>query len=106
MFEKKRKLNMQSSSEQKIFTVQDEIRRDRRIRRAGQLRKARTGLRKVLTAFLCMAVCVCLVIAVAALVMRTQTVTVSGNARYASEELLAVANVEGDVLPLISAKRI
>lgn len=106
MSEKRRKLNMQSSSEAKKFTVQDEIRRDRRIRQAGQLRKARTGVRRVLTALLCMAVCVCLVVAAAALVMRTQNVTVSGNARYSSEELLSAANVDGDVLPLIREKQI
>lgn len=106
MSEKRRKLNMQSSSEAKKFTVQDEIRRDRRIRQAGQLRKARTGVRRVLTALLCMAVCVCLVVAAAALVMRTQNVTVSGNARYSSEELLSAANVDGDVLPLIGEKQI
>jgi len=106
MRNKNSKLNMHSSGQHPNFTVHDEIRRDRRIRRAGQLRKARIGFRRFATALLCIGVCICLVVAVAALVMRTQTVVVSGNARYVSDELLLAADASGEILPLIREKKI
>lgn len=97
----KQKKNTQSSNRRPTFTVQDEIRRDRRIRRAGQFRRARTRARRFMTALLCVAVCVLLVVAVAVAVTRVQTVSVSGNMRYTDNELLTASNAVGEILPLL-----
>ena len=83
------------------FTVQDEIRRDRRMRQAKKLRHARTRLRRGFTVVLCVAAFLILALTVTALVTRVQTVHVSGNLRYGDAELLEAAALTGEILPLL-----
>lgn len=83
------------------FTVQDEIQRDRRMRRARQYRRARTRLQRWVTAVLCITVFLLMVLTVTVVVTRVQTVRVSGNVRYTDLELLDAADLTGEILPLI-----
>ncbi|MBQ9134275.1 MAG: FtsQ-type POTRA domain-containing protein [Clostridia bacterium] len=83
------------------FSVQDEIRRDRRMRRTSHVRRARSATQTVLTAVLCLAICALLIIAVVCIVTRAASVTVSGNGRYSAAEILEAADVDGDILPLL-----
>lgn len=83
------------------FTVQDEIRRDRRIRRTGHIRRARSITQSLVTAALCIIICALLIVAVVMAVTRAETVTVSGNQRYSDTEILEAADISGDILPLL-----
>lgn len=89
------------AKKQKNFTVQDEIRRDRRMRQARQYRRARTNLRRLVTAALCIAVFLLLAVTVTVIVTRVQTVSVSGNLRYTDAALLEAAALDGEILPLV-----
>lgn len=84
------------------FTVQDEIRRNRRIRRAERLRKARSRANVFFTVLLCLAICFLLIAAVVITVTRVQTVVVAGNERYSDSEILSAANLEGEILIFLS----
>lgn len=97
---------MPENRKKPTFSVQDEIRRDRRIRRANRMRKARTRARGLVTFLLCVAIGVLLIAAVGATVLRVQTVIVSGNERYSAEEILEAANLDGEVLLLIGNKTV
>ena len=88
------------------FSVQDEIRRDRRMRRTSHVRRARSATQSVLTAVLCLTICVLLIIAVVCIVTRAATVTVSGNSRYADAEILTAADIDGDILPLLGEQAV
>ena len=84
------------------FTVQDEIRRNRRIKRARRIRRTRSRLQKIITTFLCVATGLLFVAAVTIAVTRVQTVRVSGNQRYDTNTLLDAADAVGDILLLLS----
>ena len=88
------------------FSVQDEIRRDRHMRRSRSVRLARSATRRAFTAFLCLALCALLLGAIALTVMRVDTVTVSGNARYTSNEIVQSAAALGEVLLLLGDKAV
>ena len=88
------------------FTVRDEIRRDRHMRRTGSVRRARSAARSVLTAVLCIVLCALLLAAIMIALMRAEIVTVSGNKRYAAETILQAAEAQGAVLPLLSEQAI
>lgn len=88
------------------FSVQDEIRRDRRMRRSGRIRRARSAAQRALTTALCLLLGVLLLGAILLTAMRTDTVTVSGNTRYSSEEILCSADVSGEVLLLLREKNV
>ena len=103
MPEKRRKANRNKDV---AFSVQDEIRRDRRIRRAGRIRRVRTKANVFFTVLLCMSICLLLIAAIGISVTRVKTVSVCGNLRYSAEELLAAAHLEGEIMPLISEKNV
>ncbi len=86
---------------QPAFSVQDEIRRNRRLQRVERLRKARSRANVFFTVVLCLSMCFLLIAAVAVTVMRVQTVSVTGNERYSAEEILSAARLEGEVLPFV-----
>ncbi len=88
------------------FRVQDEIRRDRHMRRTSSIRRARSATHAVLTTVLCLAICCLLITAVALTATRAKSVTVSGNARYTAEEILQAADIDGDVLFFLGEKNI
>ena len=88
------------------FSVQDEIRRDRRMRRTSHVRRARSATQRIFTAVLCLVICILLVIAIALAVTRVRTTTVSGNLRYTAEEILTAADVHGDILPLLGEREV
>lgn len=90
-----------SKNNRPAFSVQDEIRRNRRLQRAKRVRRARSRASVFFTVVLCLAICVLLMAAVLVTVTRIQTVHVSGNIRYSSEEILEAARLEGEVLPLL-----
>lgn len=88
----------------KNFTVQDEIRRNRKMRQARQLRHARSRMQRALAVILCLVVFLFLVLTITVLVTRVQTVTVRGNDRYNDAELLEAADITGEILPLLRAE--
>lgn len=96
----------QNNRRSPAFTVQDEIKRDRRIRRNAQIRKARENSYKAITLLLCVAVFLITASAIVFAVTRVETITVIGNARYTREDILAAAEVEGAVLPFLTGKTV
>lgn len=100
------KNRQQNNRRSPVFTVQDEIKRDRRIRRNAQIRKARENSYKAITLLLCIAVFLITALAIVFAVTRVETVTVIGNARYTREDILAAAEVEGAVLPFLTDKTV
>ena len=90
---------MRKNSQAPTFSVHDEIKRNRRIERNRKIRQARAARRKAFAALLCTAVLLITLAAVLLAVMRVSTVTVSGNVRYSDEEILAAAELDGDILP-------
>lgn len=101
-----RERNQPQSGRGPSFSVQDEIRRDRRMRRTSHVRRARSATQSILTAALCLVICVLLIIAVVCIVTRAASVTVSGNARYSDEEILTAADIDGDILPLLGEQAV
>lgn len=84
------------------FTVQDEIRRDRRVRRAGQYRRAKRRTAPMAAVAVCVLLCLALLGGAAALLLRVETVTVDGNVRYSDGEILAASGIHaGDSMLLI-----
>ena len=84
------------------FTVQDEIRRDRRVRRAGQYRRARRRTAPMVAVAVCVLLCLALLGGAAALLLRVETVTIDGNVRYTDGEILAASGIHaGDSMLLI-----
>ena len=84
------------------FTVQDEIRRDRRVRRAGQYRRARRRTAPMVAVAVCVLLCLALLGGAAALLLRVETVTVDGNVRYTDGEILTASGIHaGDSMLLI-----
>ena len=76
------------------FTVQDEIRRDRRVRRAGQYRRARRRTAPMVAVAVCVLLCLAL--------LGGETVTIDGNVRYTDGEILAASGIHaGDSMLLI-----
>ncbi len=98
--------NRSDKNRQPAFSVQDEIRRNRRLRRAERVRKARTQASLFFTVLLCLSICILLIAAVLITVTRIQTVHISGNIRYSSAEILEAAALEGEVLPLVGEKTV
>lgn|GEM_PF-1819826 len=88
------------------FTVHDEIKRDRRIRRNAKIRKARANTYKAITVVLCLAVALITVSAIIFTVTRVENITVTGNARYTSEEILAAIDLEGAVMPFLTDRAV
>ncbi len=88
------------------FTVQDEIRRDRRMRQTKNLRRARTRLQRFFTGTLCIGVFLLLAFTVTVIVTRVQTVSVSGNLRYSDTELLEAAAIDGEILPFLREENV
>ena len=88
------------------FSVQDEIKRNRRIERNKRIRQARATRRKAITAFLCISVLLITVCAVLLTVMRVKEVSVSSNSRYSAEEILEAADLDGDILPFVSEEAV
>ena len=88
------------------FSVQDEIRRDRRIRRTGRIRRARTKANVFFTVLLCLTICVLLIAAIGITVTRVKAVSVTGNLRYSAEEILSAARLDGEIMPLLSEKTV
>ncbi len=85
-----------------VFTVQDEIKRNRRLRRNARLRKARAKTYKLFTALLCITVFLITAAAILFTVTRVDNVTVIGNARYSAEDILEAADVNGAIMPFLS----
>lgn len=84
------------------FTVQDEIRRDRRVRRAGQYRRARRRTAPMVAVAVCVLLCLALLGGAAALLLRVETVKVDGNVRYTDGEILTASGIHaGDSMLLI-----
>ena len=96
----------QNNRRSPVFTVQDEIKRDRRIRRNAQIRKARENIYKAMTVLLCVAVIAVTAAAIIFAVTRVDTVTVSGNERYTDEEILAAVEVDGAVMPFLTNRSV
>ena len=88
------------------FSVQDEIRRDRRIRRAGRVRRVRSKANVFFTVALCVAICLLLIVAIGITVTRVKTVSVVGNLRYSAEEILSAAELDGEIMPLLGEKSV
>ena len=84
------------------FSVQDEIKRNRRLERNKRIRQARAARRKAVTVLLCVCVLLITVGAVLLTVMRVKDISVSGNSRYSAEEILEAADLSGDILPFLS----
>lgn len=84
------------------FSVHDEIKRNRRIRKNKKIRKALTATQKLFTALLCAFVVLLTAVAILLAVMRVKNVAVEGNGIYSQEEILAAAEVDNSVLPFIS----
>ena len=58
------KRNNNDENKKIAFSVQDEIRRDRRIRQTGRVRRVRNKANTFFTAVLCVAICILLIVAV------------------------------------------
>ncbi len=95
------KKKQQNNRHAPSFSVHDEIKRDRRIRQTGKIRRARSQARALFTFVLCVFVFLLITAAVLFTVMRVKTVTVSGNVRYTAEEIINAADINGAVLPLV-----
>lgn len=89
------------------FSVQDEIRRDRSLRKTSRRRSTRHTAHRLFTMGLCILVCAALLCVVMFFTMRVDTITVSGNVRYSAEEIMHASGIEtGDFLPFIHSERI
>ena len=86
-----------------VFSVHDEIKRNRRIERNRRIRQARATGRRLFTVTLSVTVVLITLIAVLFTVMRVRTVTVSGNSRYTADEILSAAELDGSILPFASS---
>ena len=85
-----------------VFSVQDEIRRDRRVRRAGQYRRAKRRTAPLVAVLLCVLLCLALLGGAAALLLRVETVEVNGNVRYTDGEILEASGIRvGDSMLFI-----
>lgn len=92
----------QNKSAAPVFSVKDEIRRNRRLRSTGRRRDAKRRAAPIAAAILCITVCLVLVCVVLATFFRVENVTVSGNIRYTDGEILAASEIDaGDVMLLI-----
>ena len=89
-----------------VFSVHDEIRRNRRIALNKRIRRAQKTQRSVLAIALSLFVVLFTLFAVVFVVTRTRDVTVSGNSRYSAEEIISAADIDGDTLLLLSDKSI
>lgn len=89
------------------FSVQDEIRRDRRMRRAGQYRRAKRRTAPLVAVLSCVLLCLALLGAAAALLLRVETVEVNGNVRYTDSEILEASGIRiGDSMLFISRDKL
>ena len=84
------------------FSVQDEIRRNRRIALNKRIRRGRAMRRKVLAIALSLFVVFFTLLAVVFTVTHTRDIAVSGNSRYTAEEIIQAAGIDGDILLLLS----
>lgn len=93
--------------ERPTFSVEDELRRNRRMRLSSGIRKARRVRQAAVTAAICIFVVLFLTAALALTVFRVQTVTVKGNQRYSAEQLTAaIALRPTDCIFLLDEKTI
>ena len=89
------------------FSVQDEIRRDRRMRRAGRYRRVKRRTAPLVAVAVCLLLCLALLGGAAALLLRVETVTVSGNVRYTDAEITAASGVKiGDSMLFVSRDKL
>lgn len=94
--ERRDKLNKSGAP---AFSVNDEIRRNRRLRSAGRRRDAKRRAAPFAAAALCVAVCLVLICVIFATVFRVESVAVSGNIRYTDGEILTASEIEtGDFM--------
>ena len=100
------KRNNNDENKKIAFSVQDEIRRDRRIRQTGRVRRVRNKANTFFTAVLCVAICILLIVAVGITVTRVKTVNVVGNLRYSAEEIQSAAKLDGEIMPLLGEKTV
>lgn len=75
------------------FSVNDEIRRNRKLRSTERRRNAKRRTAPLAAVALCIAVCLVLICVIFATVFRVETVTVSGNIRYTDDEILDASEI-------------
>lgn len=89
------------------FSVQDEIRRDRSLRRAGRYRRAKRRTAPLAAILVSLLLCFALLGGAAALLLRVETVTIEGNVRYTDAEILEASGVSvGDSMLLIGRDKL
>ncbi len=95
--------NQRKYHREPVFSVHDEIKRNRRIERNRRIRRARATGRRVFTVVLSVTVVLITLLAILLAVMRVRTVAVSGNMRYSADEILNAAELDGDILPFAAS---
>ena len=89
------------------FSVQDELRRDRSLRRAGRYRRAKRRTAPLAAILASLLLCFALLGGAAALLLRVGTVTIEGNVRYTDAEILRASGVKvGDSMLLIGRDKL
>lgn len=89
------------------FSVQDELHRDRSLRRAGRYRRARRRTAPLAAILASLLLCFALLGGAAALLLRVGTVTIEGNVRYTDAEILRASGVKvGDSMLLIGRDKL
>lgn len=81
------------------FTVQDEIKRDRKLVRTRRRKRALSARRTLITIMLCVAIFVIAASAILFSVMRIDKVVVVGNSRYSVEEIIKASELQNAILP-------
>ncbi len=101
-----RNKSTEANRQQTNFTVHDEIKRDRRMRQARNIKRARNQQRSVFAVLLCVTVFALIIFAILTLAMRVQTVQIDGSRRYSPEEIASAADIGGAILPFVSADKV
>lgn len=99
--------NPSRQSDAPAFSVQDEIRRDRRLRRTGRYRRAKRRTAPLAAVAVCVLLCLVLLCGAAALLLRVESVTVVGNVRYTDAEILEASGIhQGDSILLLGRDKL
>ena len=88
------------------FSVQDEIKRNKRLRMNKKVREARGIANKFFIVSLLALIIALFAAAILFAVMRVETLSVSGNIRYTADDILEAANVNGAVLPFVNREKV
>ena len=88
------------------FSVHDEIKRNRRLRKNESIRQVRTTTHKVFTVAVCIFFFVLTFAAIFFTVTRVDTVTVSGNSIYSAKDMISAAGIDGAVLPFVRTSEV